>query len=466
MRDPISAQATVARMALAAVSALAMASALSLPSPARASEPTESRDSDALLDEKAAPAELTERQSEAEAVRELKFKSVPAYKRLKRTEIAPLLREKLFERYDEAELDNMVLAYTQLGLLKPADGLLDQLVDAYVGELVAFYDQDEDTVYLIEDLPVPRAMQRIAELHELVHALQDQHLNLDSLPLEAKHDTDRANAALALVEGDATLATFDYAVEHARLSLGDALRIALATSQPDPAMPYLFRREMHFVYFDGLELARALHNTGGWEALNKAFADPPASTEQVLHFRQKYLDERDEPTPVTVPDCSAVIGEGWVLVADDVLGELYTQVLFRRHLSFLRAGRPSRGWDGDRLHLYRSGQGDGADCVLVWRSVWDSERDATEFENAYRKVLARKLRSLYGGGAIRESAADNGQGRVVATATRAAVVLVDRCEVLVVEASSVDTARAVADHVLAASRDADEQTPDKEPEDR
>ncbi len=466
MRDLFSTRTILARVALAAASVLAAAYGLSLPSRARASEPAEGRDSGTLVDEEAAPAELTKRQTEAEAVRELKFKSAPTYKRLKRTEIAPLLRKELFERYDEAELDNIVLAYTQLGILKSADGLLEQLVEAYAGELAAFYDKDQDTVYLIEDLPVPHAMQQIAELHELVHALQDQHFDLGSLPLEAKHDTDRANAALALVEGDATLATFDYALEHARLSLSDALRVALATSQPRPAMPYLFRREMHFVYFDGLELARALHKEGGWDALNKAFADPPTSTEQVLHFREKYLDERDEPTPVTVPDCSTVIGEGWALVADDVLGELYTQVLFRRHLSFLRASRPSRGWDGDRLHLYRSDQGAGADCVLVWRSVWDSERDATEFENAYRKVLARKLRSLNGRGAIREWAADNGQGRVVATATRAAVVLVKETEALVVEAPSVDTARAVVRHVLAAGRHADQETPDKEPEDR
>jgi hypothetical protein len=465
MHGPTSIRTIVVRTAPAAATAMAAACLLALPSHGHASQPAKARDAGVDLVEEVEPISLTERQREAQAVRELAFRTLPVYKRLKRAEIAPLLRRELFEDYDQAELDNIVLAYTQLGLLKPADGLLDQLVDAYAAELVAFYDQDDDTVYLIDDLPAPQVMQRIAELHELVHALQDQHFDLASLPLDAKHDTDRANAALALVEGDATLATFDYAAEHARLSLADALRIALATSEPGPATPYLFRREMHFVYFDGLELARALHKEGGWEAINKAFADPPTSTEQVLHFRRKYIDERDEPTPVAVPDCSAVIGEGWVLVADDVLGELYTQVLFRQHLSFLRAGRPSRGWDGDRLHLYRSSDGAGTDCVLVWRSVWDTEQDAQEFENAYRKVLARKLRRP-NGGAVTESTPDDGPGWIVTTPKRAAVVIVDETEALIVEAPSVGTARAVAGHVLAAGRHAGKETADKEPKER
>jgi hypothetical protein len=171
-------------------------------------------------------------------------------------------------------------------------------------------------------------------------------------------------------------------------------------------MPFLFEREMSFIYMNGLQLARALHKRGGWDALNEAYAHPPASTEQVLHYRTKYLGERDEPTPVELPDLSEAVGESWTLAADDVLGELYVQTLFRHQLSFARARKPSRGWDGDRLHLYLPADEAGGAYVLVWSTVWDTGQDAAEFAEAYERVLRKKLDA---GKDIAETTARNGE---------------------------------------------------------
>jgi hypothetical protein len=341
-------------------------------------------------------AELSEIQALAEAARGLRFTQPPVYKRLRQEEIAPYFHKELLENFEEGELDNLLLAYEKLGLIPSSEGLLDDLVEAYADQVVAFYDQDTDTVHLIGDLKVPAVMQRIAELHELVHALQDQHFDLDTLPLKDKH-TDRSTAALALVEGDAMLATVEYARKHARLSLPDLIETVLGVSSDAPKMPYLLDREMTFVYTNGFDFARALYKRGGWAALGEAFASPPVSTEQVLHYREKYIEARDEPTPVELPDLSAALGPRWRLVADDVLGELYVQILFRLRLSALRAGKPSRGWDGDRLHLYRLEEADGTSekaagaYVLVWSTAWDTERDAEEFAEAYLKVVRKKL---------------------------------------------------------------------------
>ena len=404
----------------------------------------------------AAPRELTERQAEAEAARDLAFKKPLVYKPLKRAELVPFIRNEVHEHFAEGELDNLLLAYEKLGLVESADGLAERLVHAYAREVMALYDQKTHAVHLVEDLPVPAAMQKIAEVHELVHALQDQHFDLAALPLDDIHNGDRASAAMALVEGDATLATVEYAAAHARLSLGDSLRVLCFAAEPGPAMPYLFRRTMSFTYFDGLRLAQALHKRGGWAALNKAFGDPPASTEQVLHFRTKYMEARDEPTPVELPDCAPALGEDWKLVAHDVLGELYTQVLFRQHLSFVRAGKPSRGWDGDRLHFYRSGQGAGEDWALVWATVWDTEKDATEFARAYRKVLVRKYQP---GG---PGAEQHALGLLVKGETGAAVLHVEEQHAVSVEASTAAMAQALMRHVLAADNNHEEPTTKQE----
>jgi len=384
-----------------AVVVVVLASCVAMPTPVSAAEkPSDEKPGTRETEDIGAGriAELTKIQAQAETARELRFKQPPVYKSLRADELAPYLRKQMLEEFKESELNDLLLAYEKLGLIPSSEGMVDELVRAYADEVVAFYDQDANTVHLIGDLKVPAVMQRIAELHELVHALQDQNFDLGTLPLKDKL-TDPSTAAAALVEGDAMLATYDYAREHAQLALSDLIETALGTSATAPAMPYLLEREMAFVYRNGFDLARALRKRGGWAALNAAFAAPPASTEQVLHYREKYIEARDEPTPVELPDVSAALGEGWRLVANDVLGELYVQTLFRLHLSYLRANTPSRGWDGDRMQFYRPADADvssddkaAADAyVLVWSTVWDSERDAKEFAEAYREVMAKKL---------------------------------------------------------------------------
>ena len=248
-------------------------------------------------------AELSEIQTLAETIRGLRFKQPPVYKPLQQDELVPYFRKQVLEEYKEGELENMLLAYEKLGLLPRSDGLVDDLVKAYADGVMAFYDQDTDTVHLIADLKVPAVMQRIAELHELVHVLQDQHFDINALPLKGKL-TDPATAALALIEGDAMVATYEYARKYAPLTLPDLIETVLGVASDAPVVPYVVERETAFVYTNGFDLAKALHKRGGWAAVNEAFAAPPASTEQVLHYREKYIEARDEPTPVELPDSS------------------------------------------------------------------------------------------------------------------------------------------------------------------
>src|SRR5258708_4649423 len=64
-----------------------------------------------------------------------------------------------------------------------------------------YYDIKEKTLYLYDD--ITGAYERGVLIHEMVHALQDQHFGLDKL-----HQTDDADdaelAKTALIEGDAT----------------------------------------------------------------------------------------------------------------------------------------------------------------------------------------------------------------------------------------------------------------------
>ena len=90
-------------------------------------------------------------------------------------------------------------------------------------------------------------------------------------------------------------------------------------------MPPVLRESLLFPYTGGLTFTQRLHGAGGWEAVNDAFAKPPASTEQILH-PEKY-DSGEAPLEVDLPDdLAARMGAGWKVGLEDTLGEFQLKV--------------------------------------------------------------------------------------------------------------------------------------------
>ena len=119
---------------------------------------------------------------------------------------------------------------------------------------------------------------------------------------------DEESAHQALTEGDATIAMLQFAIT----SLTDEERLSLATdaslegeSSLEDA-PYFVRKTFEFPYDRGADFVCALYDRGGWEAVDRAYDDPPESSAQVL-FPQHYLDDvtpRDPRNPSSP-------GRGW-----------------------------------------------------------------------------------------------------------------------------------------------------------
>jgi hypothetical protein len=99
---------------------------------------------------------------------------------------------------------------------------------------------------------------------------------------------------------------------------------------------------------------------------------------------------------VPLPDLSATLGAGWSLGTKGTLGELVLAILAgaeRLNLQGLELANPSSwtneaatGWGGDVFHHYVKG-GEG---VTVLATVWDTAKDAQEFEAALRPMQGRK----------------------------------------------------------------------------
>jgi hypothetical protein len=158
--------------------------------------------------------------------------------------------------------------------------------------------------------------------------------------------------------------------------LGDAAERDLSDlslpAPPVPGVPPVLRDQLVMPYIAGRDFARAIVKSQGQQGLKDAWSRPPESTEQVLH-PEKYTSP-EAPRPV---DLAYAPREG-KLINEGVLGEL----LSRTFLGQEGTSAATVGWGGDRYRVWdRSGR-----TLLVWRSVWDSARDADEFLEA---ALAR-----------------------------------------------------------------------------
>jgi hypothetical protein len=220
--------------------------------------------------------------------------------------------------------------------------------------------------------------------HEFVHALQEQHFDVLGLLAARPYNFDRAEAAFALVEGDA--ASVQRRVEQgevfARLSLEEIARAEDARFESlrraaGWLFPAMLTETFVFRYRDGLHFVEAMRRARPAVGADDLFRRPPASTEQVLH-PEKYLAQ-ESPREVAL-DEGGFTNDGWRLDASTPLGEIGVRGLLLDRAPALEARRAAAGWGGDRAYLFARA---GHAPLFVWQTVWDSPRDAREFFDAY-----------------------------------------------------------------------------------
>ena len=102
---------------------------------------------------------------------------------------------------------------------------------------------------------------------------------------------------------------------------------------------------------------------------------------------ERYLAQRGDPTIVELQSPPDLLPVPWKSTYTNVLGEFSLFLVLNRFIERHKAGRATRGWYGDRLELFEHPNGN---LAFVLRSVWDTEKDASEFAAAYSDVLQEK----------------------------------------------------------------------------
>ena len=287
----------------------------------------------------------------------------------------------------ELEISRRVLI--MLGLVAPDVDLRTQLAAAYGENILGYYNHKDKKMYVVSGREEMGPSERITLAHEFTHALQDQYFDLGTLNEAAKNQSDKSLAVTSLIEGDATVSMALYADRY--LTIQDRVRLASESgggASSIDRLPQILREEMLFPYQQGAAFVAKLWRAGGFEAVNRAFANPPSSTEQIIH-PEKYL-AGEGPMEVNLPDLAAAAGPGWTQLRADVLGEIDARLILEPFTGGADAARASEGWGGDRYAVLRHADGRH---ILVMDWLWDTPRDAEEFAGSYLASVANRYKT-------------------------------------------------------------------------
>ena len=321
---------------------------------------------------------------EIEKATGMHFLSPPKVEVRSAEQVKAFVERQLDDSLARRDVASMEAAYKRLGLIPDTLDLRATLGRMLAQQIVGYFDPKTKTLYVVDG--ADSASSETTLRHELVHALQDQHLNLDSIQSTAG-ENDRATAAQAALEGQATFAQFASArVAMQAPGAWDQVRAQIRENmERTPVIanaPFVVRESLLFPDLSGAEFARRFVDRGGGDSL---LARLPVSTEQVLHA-DAYFGAKggkpDAPAAITIP-----VPNGATVTHVNSLGEFEIRLLLYQYLEDLtESARGAQGWGGDRFQIVHTAQGD----AFAWITVWDTPQDAAEFYEDMGQLIPKR----------------------------------------------------------------------------
>ncbi len=305
-----------------------------------------------------------------------------------RAEISRYLNEHIRAHYDENELQSEGKMLQKLGLIPSGMNYKEFMLKLLTEQVGGYYDPEKKTFFIAGWLSADE--QKPVMAHELTHALQDQHYDLDRLLAEDRkfQDDDRLLAHMALFEGDATAVMLDYMLQPAGRSFTTLPNLIFVMRSQFSSMdaqfevfrqaPEYLKETLIFPYAYGATFLQKVRTDRPWSAVDKIYSDLPASTEQIIH-PEKYLGTRDNPLTVDMEDPSPRLGNGWKVAYKNVLGEFTLFLMLKDLIPEARAKVAAAGWGGDKIYLL---EGKNGVTALFGSTIWDTAEDADEFYQA------------------------------------------------------------------------------------
>lgn len=329
----------------------------------------------------------------AEQQRALPFLEIPMVTILDEAEFTARVTEQTQDEIDPVDSARDQAFLELMGMLDGDTDLADLLVSLYAEQVAGFYDPDEGEIVVPAANDGFSAYQKVTLVHELIHALTDQHFDFND-ELERRFDDgtgDEVSSILAMVEGDATYQQFVYfeGLDPAE-AVDAAMEILSFESTVLDDAPSWIGMDLAFPYEQGLIFINAVVADDGLKGVDEVYQDPPTTTEQILEPR-KYL-RREVPTPL---DPVAVTLPGWDVHEDGAFGEWGVRLLLEDTVTPGVATQAAAGWDNDSYRVLVNGD----DVAMAWSYLAESDQDAEDLVNA----LIAHARGPMGAASSRES---------------------------------------------------------------
>ena len=252
------------------------------------------------------------------------------------------------------KLEKDIAAARGLEFKKPVNAkIIPRPAEAAKG-IQGYYNIKEKALFVYDD--IKGNYERGVLIHEMVHALQDQHFGLAQLH-QASFGSESELALAALIEGDATYTMIEVLQK-------EQPRVAMMLAAPLEKSRN-FRNA--FLYAQGARYVKALKEKGGWAAVNAAYKNPPRTTAAVLF-------------PGTFRSTVA-LGPGTTKGALSIIETLATN-----EATSSLSMESARSWKGDRNVEDPHGQ--------VWEVACTTLDDAKRFQQAMVKLYRAKFADM------------------------------------------------------------------------
>ena len=326
------------------------------------------------------------------AITGLPFKHDVPYATISRDQLRSYLEARVKESLKPDEVRAEELTLKMLGLIPQDFDLRKTTVDLLTEQAAAFYDYHKKKLFVLQNDNGPEA--KIALIHELAHALADQHYHLDKYVHEGARNDDGDTARLAVMEGQAswlmTACMSKEAGGPADVPAGvmklvqGSLESGAEQYPVFSGAPLYIRESLVFPYAQGLAFQDAVFRKLGRDSFGYVFQHAPVSTREILH-PSAYLDHDGSKIPAMpeLPD-----SKSFRKLAEGTLGELDYRVLLTDYAGKEEAEPAAAHLTGSVYQLSEHKR--DKQPVLALVSTWDSTDAARAFFRLYRRVLEKK----------------------------------------------------------------------------
>src|SRR5271154_2016853 len=334
-----------------------------------------------------------------------------------RASVEKYVVDKFNDDEDAKRMQRSEIVLKKFGLLDRDFQLKPFLIDLLTEQIAGYYDSKTKTVNLL-DWIAPDSQKPVLA-HELTHALQDQHVNLDKWEDQSLSDISKSTAddnkhiavdevdtaREAVLEGQAMAVLVDYSLKPSGRTLLNSpdlsatLKDNLSDNSDSPVMaraPLLLQESLLFPYREGLSFEQALMKDKGVEGAFAGVLDRPPSTSYEILNPHSY--ERKAKLPLLqMPDIHGLLDEQYEPYDIGVMGALDVRILTELFAGEEAAVALTPEWDGGIYYAAQSKsaktpeqKAQTASVALLYLSAWKSADAAKNFAAIYAEELSRK----------------------------------------------------------------------------